>query len=164
VNVGLVEFKALQTSMSYLTELGNYGDLNVTLNHLYTEEQLETPGSGNTVKLDGQIGRSKHRVTASATWSLGDWSVFNQFRWLDGAVFDNADDEFSRTVPGVPSWFVMDTSIRYALNDNIDLQLTVDNLLDRDMPYPAAGSAFGETTYFSGVLGRYATFTARARF
>lgn len=164
VNVGLVEFKALQTSMSYFTELGSLGDLNVTLNHLFTEEQRETPGSGNTVELDGQIGRSKHRVTASATWSRGDWSVFNQFRWLDGAMFNNADDEFSRTVPGVPSWFVMDTSIRYALNDNVELQLTIDNLLDREMPYPAAASGFGETTYFSGVMGRYATFTARARF
>ena len=164
VNVGLVEFRGLQSAVSYATGLGRFGDLNLTLNHLYTEDQLETPGSGNTVQLDGQIGRSQHRVTASATWSLGDWTVFNQFRWLDSAVFDNSDDEFTRTVPGVPSWFVMDTSIQYALNDNIDFQLNIDNLLDRDMPYPAAASALGETTYFSGVMGRYATFTARARF
>lgn len=164
VNVGLVEFKGLQSSVSWLAGLGNYGDLNLTLNHLYTDEQLETPGSGNTVELDGQIGRSKHRVTATATWSAGDWRVFNQFRWLDSAVFNNADDEFSRTVPGVGSWFVMDTGIVYSLNENIELQLNIDNLLDREMPYPAAASAFGETTYFSGVMGRYATFTARARF
>jgi iron complex outermembrane recepter protein len=164
VNVGLIEFKGLQTSMSWLTGLGDYGDLNVSLNHLYTDEQLETPGSGNTVRLDGQIGRSTHRVSANATWSVGDFRIFNQFRWLDGAVFDNSDDEFTRTVPGVGSWFVMDAGIAYALNDNIDLQLNVDNLLDREMPYPAAASALGETTYFSGLLGRYATVTARARF
>jgi outer membrane receptor protein involved in Fe transport len=164
VNVGLVEFKGLQTSASWATGLGRYGDLNVSLNHLYTEEQLETPGSGNTVKLDGQVGRSKHRITASTNWSVGDWTWFNQFRWLDGAVFDNADDEFTRAIKGVPSWFVMDTSIRYALNDHVDLQLNIDNLLDRDMPYPAAASENGETAYFSGVMGRYATFTARARF
>ena len=164
VNVGLVEFKGLQSSVSWVTGLGNYGDLNVSLNHLYTDEQLETPGSGNTVRLDGQIGRSKHRVSANTTWSIGDWKLFNQFRWLDGTVFDNSDDEFSRTVPGIPSWFVWDAGILYALNESIELQLNIDNLLDRDMPYPAAGSAFGETTYFSGVMGRYATFTARARF
>jgi len=163
VNVGLVEFRGLQTAMSYATGLGRFGDLSLSLNHLYTDEQLETPGSGNTVQLDGQIGRSKNRVTMTANWSLGDWTVFHQFRWLDGAVFDNSDDEFTRTVPGVPSWFVMDTSVRYQLNDNIELQLNVDNLLDRDMPYPAAASAFGETTYFSGVMGRYATLTARDR-
>ena len=164
INVGLVEFKGLQTSVSYLTGLGNYGDLNLSLNHLFTDEQLETPGSGNTVQLDGTIGRSTHRVSASATWSIGDWKVFNQFRWLDGAVFDNADDEFSRTVPGVGSWFVMDTGVAYSLNENIDLQLNIDNLLDREMPYPAAAGDFGITTYFSGVMGRYATFTVRAGF
>jgi iron complex outermembrane recepter protein len=164
VNVGLVEFKGLQTSISYATGLGNYGDLELSLNHLFTDEQLETPGSGNTVQLDGTIGRSTHRVSANATWSIGDWKIWNQFRWLDGAVFDNADDEFSRTVPGVGSWFVMDTGILYTLNENIDLQLNIDNLLDREMPYPAAADAFGETTYFSGVMGRYATFTVRAGF
>ncbi|MGH8165772.1 MAG: TonB-dependent receptor domain-containing protein [Woeseiaceae bacterium] len=164
INVGLVEFKGLQTSVSYLTGLGNYGDLNLSLNHLFTDEQLETPGSGNTVQLDGTIGRSTHRVSANATWSIGDWKVFNQFRWLDGAVFDNADDEFSRTVPGVGSWFVMDTGVAYSLNENIDLQLNIDNLLDREMPYPAAADANGITTYFSGVMGRYATFTVRAGF
>jgi outer membrane receptor protein involved in Fe transport len=58
----------------------------------------------------------------------------------------------------------MDTGILYAVTDNIDVQLNIDNLLDRDMPYPAAASALGETTYFSGVMGRYATLTARARF
>jgi outer membrane receptor protein involved in Fe transport len=163
-NLGLIEFAGLQTAMSWATSLGDYGDLDLSLNHLYTDKQHETPGSGNTVRLEGTIGRSKHRVTASATWSLGDWRVFNQFRWLDGAVFDNADGEFTRTIPGVGSWLVVDTGIRYALNDNIDFQLNIDNLLDREMPYPAAADPLGETTYFSGVMGRYATFTARARF
>ncbi len=150
--------------LSWSTSLDNYGDLDLSLNHLYTDKQHETPGSGNTMRLEGTIGRSKHRVSATATRSLGDWTVFNQFRWLDGAVFSNADDEFTRTVPGVGSWLVVDTGIAYALNDNIELQLNIDNLLDREMPYPAAASGLGETTYFSGVMGRCATFTARARF
>jgi iron complex outermembrane recepter protein len=164
VNVGLVQFQGLQSAVSWFTELGRFGDLSVSLNHLYTDEQLETPGSGNTVRLDGEIGRSKHRITASTNWSYGDWTWFNQFRWLDSAVFNNADGEFTRDVKGVPSWFVMDTSVRYQLNDNIDFQLNIDNLLDREMPYAAPAHDFGETTYFTGVMGRYATFTARARF
>jgi outer membrane receptor protein involved in Fe transport len=90
--------------------------------------------------------------------------VYNQYRWIDGAVFDNADDEFTRTVPGVGSWFVMDAGVLYAVTDNIDVQLTIDNLFDRDMPWPAAADALGETTYFTGVMGRYATLTARAHF
>lgn len=164
LNIGLVEFAGLQSAVSWSTGLGDYGDLSLTLNHLFTDEQLQTPGSGNTVQLDGQVGRSTHRVTASANWVFGDWTVFNQFRWLDGAVFDNSDDEFSRTVPGIGSWFVMNTSVRYALNDNIDFQLNVDNLLDRGVPYPATASDNGIITYFPSIMGRYATFTARLHF
>ncbi len=164
VNVGLVEFKALQSTMSYATGLGRFGDLDLSLNYLYTDEQLETPGSGNTVKLDGQIGRSKNRVTTTATWSIGDWTWFNQYRWLDSAVFNNADDVNTRNVPGVSSWFVWDTSVVYRLNDNIELQLNVDNLLDRDVPFAAVAADDALATYFGGILGRYTTFTARVRF
>lgn len=164
VNVGLVEFQALQSTMSYATGLGRFGDLDLSLNYLYTDEQLETPGSGNTVRLDGQIGRSKNRVTTSATWSIGDWTWFNQFRWLDDAVFNNADDVNTRNIPGVDSWLVWDTSVLYRLSDSIELQLNIDNLLDNDVPYPAVASDNGLYPYFGGILGRYATFTARARF
>ena len=164
VNVGLVEFSGLQTVASYSLSLGNLGDLNLSLTHLFTEQHLETPGSGNTLRLDGQIGESKDRITATTTWNYGDWTWFNQFRWLSSAVFNNADDEFSRNVSGVGDWLTVDTSIAYALNDNIDLQLNIDNLLDKAVPYPAVASAFGETAYFAGVLERYATFTVRARF
>lgn len=164
VNVGLVEFKALQSTMSYATALGRFGDLDLSLNYLYTDEQLETPGSGNTVRLDGQIGRSKNRVTTSATWSIGDWTWFNQLRWLDSAVFNNADDVDTRNVPGVSSWTVWDTSVVYQLNDIVELQLNIDNVLDKDAPYAAVASDDALYTYFAGILGRYTTFTARARF
>lgn len=164
VNVGLVEFAGLQSAVSYGLSLGEYGDLNLSLTHLFTEEHLETPGSGNTLRLDGQIGESKDRITATAIWSRGDWTVFNQFRWLSSAVFNNADTEFTRNVRGVGDWLTVDTSVAYALNDNIDLQLNIDNLFDKAAPYASIASAAGEATYFSGVLERYATFTVRARF
>ena len=164
VNVGLVEFAGLQSAISYGMSLGNLGDLDFSISHLYTERHLETPGSGNTLRLDGQVGESKDRVTATVTWSRGDWTVFNQVRWLSSAVFNNADDLDTRDVSGLPSWTTFDTSINYAFNDNMDLQLNIDNLFDRKAPYAAPASDFGETAYFSGILERYATFTVRARF
>ena len=94
----------------------------------------------------------------------GDWTWFNQFRWLSNAVFNNADDEFTRNVSGVGDFFIVDTSVAYALNESIDLQVNIDNVFNKTIPYPAVASAFGETAYFSAVLERYATFTVRARF
>ena len=169
-NVGLVEISALQSAISYGMSLGNFGDLNLTLTHLYTEQHLETPGSGNTVRLDGQVGRSKDRVNLNAIWSLNDWTVFAQARYLSGVVFDNSDDfdasdgSATRNVPGLPSWTVFDASVAYALNDHIDLQLNIDNLFDRAAPFASIASGNGESTYFSGILERYAMLTVRARF
>lgn len=167
VNVGLVEYTGIQTVLSYDTDLGAFGSLNIGLNHLFTDKHTETPGSGNTVQFDGEIGDSTHRVNLTGTWYKDKWTVFTQIRWLDGAVFNNADTEFTRNVSGVPSWTNVDTTAVYSIRDNIDLQLTVENLFDNDAPYGAvAGSEHfsGIVTYFPGIRGRYATFTVRARF
>lgn len=166
VNLGLVEFTGVQTVISYATGLGRYGELNLGLNHLFTDKHTEIPGSGNAVDLAGTIGRSEQRLNLNATWNLDDWTVFNQLRWLDSAVFDNADGEFSRSISGVDDWTVLNTTVAYAFNDNIDLQLTIDNLFDEEPPFPATEgtSSVGVPTYFPGILGRFVTFTVRARF
>jgi hypothetical protein len=78
---------------------------------------VKTPGSGNTVQFDGQIGESTNRLNASVIWNYNDWTVFSQIRWLDSAVFDNSDTEFSRNVRGIDDWTVVDASVAYALND-----------------------------------------------
>jgi outer membrane receptor protein involved in Fe transport len=164
VNVGLVEFSGVQTDITYALELGRFGNLNIGLTHLYTDEHIQTPGSGNAVQLDGLIGRSKNRITASTIWNYGDWVWFNQFRWLDDAVFDNADDVNTRDVPGVSSWFMVDTGVSYDFNENLTFQLNIDNLFNRTPPYAATASRRGMITYISGILERYATLSVRASF
>jgi len=164
VNVGLLEFTGVQTVISYDTELGRFGSLNIGLNHLFTDKHIETPGSGNAVQLDGEIGESTHRVNLNVTWYKNNWTVFTQIRWLDAAVFDNTDGEFTRNIKGVGDWTVVDTTVVYAFTDNMDVRVTVDNLFDNDAPYPAVASNAGISTYFPGIRGRYATLTVRAFF
>lgn len=164
VNVGLIEFEGIQTVLSYDTGLGGFGDLTVRLNHQFTEKLVETPGSGNANYYEGEVGRSENRVNLNATWRKGNWKVFSQFRWLSSAVFDNADDEFTRNPSGIDDWLVIDSGVAYQLSDGIELQLNVDNLLDEDPPYAAVASGNGIRAYYSGVRGRYMTLTMRATF
>jgi len=164
VNVGLLEFSGVQTVVSYDTELGRFGSLNVGLNHLYTDKHIETPGSGNALQLDGEIGESQHRLNLNATWYRNDWTVFTQIRWIGSAVFDNADTEFTRNISGVDDWTVVDTTVVYAFRENMDVRVTIDNLFDNDAPYPAVASGAGISTYFPGIRGRFATLTVRAFF
>jgi len=164
VNVGLVEFTGIQSVISYDTELGRFGSLNIGLNHLFTDKHIETPGSGNARQFDGEIGESTHRVNLNATWYKEKWTVFTQIRYIDRAVFDNSDTEFTRNVSGISSWTNVDATAVYSIRDNIDLQLTMENLFDNDAPYGAVAGSGGITTYFPGIRGRYGTFTVRARF
>ena len=100
----------------------------------------------------------------NATWYKNDWAVFTQIRWLDAAVFDNTDTEFSRDVKGVGEWTTVDTTVVYSFRDNMDIRVTVENLFDNDAPYAAPAGTGGISTYFPGIRGRYATFTVRAAF
>lgn len=162
VNVGLVEFRGMQASMDYVRDMGNYGNLRLSMNHLNTKQYDETPGSGNTDEQAGEIGYSKRRTTASLTWSKDKWTVFNQFRLLDSAVFDNSDEPNTRDVKGIDSFFVVDTGVQYQVNDNLAVQLNIDNLLNEKAPYGATIGGVG--TYLTGILERYATITIKGSY
>jgi outer membrane receptor protein involved in Fe transport len=53
---------------------------------------------------------------------------------------------------------------------NLKVQLVVDNVFDRQQPYPLpavpANSQFGSgtSTYFSGIMGRYFVLSANYKF
>jgi outer membrane receptor protein involved in Fe transport len=86
-------------------------------------------------------------------------------------VFDNADNEFSRDVPGVDDWTIFDTSFSFDLSDQVKLQLNIDNVFDQGAPFAATASASGDptssigvVTYYSGIIGRMARLSVRARF
>lgn len=164
VNVGQLEFSGLLTSLSYGHGLGEYGDISYSLNHIYTDDLIETVGAGNPNQQDGEIGNSKHRVTATTTWTKDKWRLYGQFRWLDDAVFDNSDSPNSRDVLGVDDWFNVDAGIGYEVNEQIDVQLNVDNLFNVDAPFAAVAQGAGIQTYFPSILERYVTLTVRGTF
>jgi outer membrane receptor protein involved in Fe transport len=164
VNATLLEFQGVQSAISFSQEFDRLGMITWRLNHLYTDRYRRTIGSGNPVRLDGRIGRSRHRITTSLTWAKNRWSWFTQFRWLDEAVFDNSDDEFTRDVSGVGDWFIVDTSVSYSWDDRFEVQLNVDNVFNEGPPKPCVTDYGCQQAYFPGVLGRYAMISARARF
>ncbi len=171
VNVSSIEFEGRQTVLSYFRGLGRFGDLNLSMTHMYTEEDLLTASSNNTIDQTGTIGRAKHRVNLNTTWNVGKWTWYNQIRWIDDSVFDNLDDEFTRDVREAGDWMVVDSTLGYRLNERFDLRLTVENLLDREPPLLAlatgtSGSSgnMGIRTYFPSIIGRFATLSMTGSF
>ena len=162
VNIARREVTGVQSAMSWFTTLGDFGDLGLNFNHMYTEKNTFTPGAGNAIDWAGTIGNAEHRANLSATWHAGDWTWYNQLRWLDSSVFTNENTVYSPA--SVPSWTVLNTTLGYAVTENLDVSLTVDNLFNRKSPFPAAGIDQGIRTYYSSILGRYARLKFKAHF
>lgn len=168
VNVANRDFKGLKSSVSYSFDLADKGDLSLRLNHIYTDTLTTQTGGAQTIDLAGTIGNSKHRVNGSATWTMDEWRVFGQARWISSAVFLNAANNLS--INNVDSYLNIDAGVDYQLNDKINLQISVDNLFNSAPPYPslAAGAGNGNNngivTYLPGVLERFVTFTVRGSF
>ena len=144
--------------MSYFTDLGRLGDLNLSVTHMYTKERRFLPGAGNDFDAVGVIGFPHHKLNINTIWHIGKWTWFNQVRWLDDSVFDRSFEPGELDVEGVGDWTVVDSTLGYRLSDRYDVRLTVENLLDRE---PALASLalgnLGLRTYLPGVIGRYAT-------
>lgn len=158
-NVDSISFKGVQAVAAYRIDLGEYGTLNLTGNHLYTHENTQTRGANDPQIFAGQVGNNKYRTTLSAAWESGKWRIFNQLRHLSKGDF-GPDRDFE-----IGGWAVVDTAISYEIQEDIFIQLNIDNLFDREAPYLAGlrNNAVA-TTYFSGINGRYATLSFRGRF
>ena len=120
--------------------------------------------STSMVEPTGTIGFNEDAVTVSGLWSVANWSVYGQLRYLGSAVFSNADNEFTRDIRDVDSWSVFNAAVSYQLNDRAMMQLNVDNLFDEGPPFAALASPRGLTTYFPGVIGRTARLSLRVSF
>ena len=86
-------------------------------------------------------------------------------------MFDNADNGFTRDVPGVDDWTIFDLSFSIDLTDKVNLQLNIDNVFDKGAPFAATApgngdvtSSIGVVTYYSGIIGRMARLSVRASF
>ena len=79
-------------------------------------------------------------------------------------MFDNSlAGSNTSQITGVGNWWVNDVTLGYSPIPNLKVQLVVDNVFDRQAPYPLPATpptandpgGSGTSTYFSGILGRY---------
>jgi outer membrane receptor protein involved in Fe transport len=96
--------------------------------------------------------------------------VLWQTRYVGHAVFDNTLSADNAPQQGVGWWFVNNLTVGAMPIPNLKVQLVVDNVFDRQQPYPLpavpANSQFGSgtSTYFSGIMGRYFVLSANYKF
>jgi iron complex outermembrane recepter protein len=177
-NEGFENFNGVTLQFDYSFDVpaptqGEFGQLDFQVNHFYENHLSQAIGAEDVTVLAGSIGNSKQRGTIDLTWSKNSWFALWQTRYVGPAVWDNALPALNTPTQGVGWWFVNNLTVGTMPIPNLKVQLVVDNVFDRQAPYPFptvppnsefAGLNTGLSTYYSGILGRYFVLSANYKF
>ena len=73
--------------------------------------------------------------------------------------FSNLNTPTSQNILTVGRWWVINSSVAYYVTDRINVRVVINNVFDKEPPFPAlAGAAANFTAstsyYFAGIIGR----------
>ena len=164
-NEGFQTFNGVQTQFDYSFDLpgaGRYGSFAVRLNEFFMNHNKQAIGSSDVLNFPGELGFSKHKAVLDLTWSKNTFFALWQTRFTGRAVFDNAlAGSNTAQIMGVGNWWVNDLTLGYSPIRNLNVQMVVDNVFNKEEPFPlptvppTSNNGNATSTYFSGILGRY---------
>jgi iron complex outermembrane recepter protein len=177
-NEGYEDFNGVTLVYDYSFDVpapnpGQFGQFDVQVNHFFENHRSLSIGAEDVTVYPGTIGESKQRGTVDFTWSKNKLYALWQVHYTGHAVWDNALPANNSPYPGVGWWAVNNLTVGVEPVSNLKLQLVVDNIFDKQPPYPYpsgppnsqfAGSNQGGSTYFSGIMGRYFVLSANYKF
>ena len=167
VNAGLLEFSGIQGQVDYTINFpSGFGALNTRVGWLDMQQLNQKIASASQISLAGELGANaglqatpRHKGNINfdyQVWKL-DWNLQGIF--IGAVKFSNADSPGDKDIPGVGRWWLFNSTLGYAPIDHLNVRFIVDNVFNKEPPYPAiagTGGNFASSTslYFSGILGR----------
>jgi outer membrane receptor protein involved in Fe transport len=172
-NEGFENFNGVTLQWDYGFNLPrNFGSFDIALNHFFQNHLSQAVGVEDVTVLPGTIGNSKHRGTIDFTWTKNWIYALWQTKYVGHAVFDNTLSSTNADFTGVGAWFVQNLTVGGTPTSNLRVQLVVDNLFDKQPPFPFPatppnsqfGGNTGLTAYYEGVIGRFFLLSANYKF
>jgi iron complex outermembrane recepter protein len=172
-NAGYENFNGITSEFDYSYTLPNqYGALDLRINYFFNNRLNQQVGVADVEKFAGAIGYSKQRAVANLGWSRGAFSALWQTTFVGPAVWDNSLSSTNTPQQGVGAWWVHNVTLDYDATSRLRVQFVVDNVFDKQAPFPLPASPPNSTllipnaieTYFSGILGRYFVLSASYHF
>jgi len=174
VNAGLLEFKGISAAIDYTFDLPRaLGSLQWRLNYLDTIKILSQVGSASPNELSGELanapGVPKSKGTVDIDYRYGPFSWDWQGIFLGGINFNNMNTPTSQDYLSVAPWWLINSTLAYNVTKQFTARLIVDNVFNKQPPYPALAGAQANftpatTLYFSGIIGRTYLVTANFHF
>lgn len=164
-NAASLKFAGLTATASYRVPLGTDSSIGLGVNYLYVDRLEQQVGAGDINHTRGEIGNPKHSGTINANYDGKVISALFQAQYFGKSRFNVDEADNARNIRGVDDWWLFNATLGVKVNERFGLKFIVDNVFDRQAPYPVpAGHAQGTPTYFSGIMGRYFRLSATARF
>ncbi len=183
LNLNTLKTSGYDFEVGYAFETRRAGEFNSRLVATFLDERTFFLSSDDDIDfVEGELGDPELQINFRTTWSLGDWEVFGELRWIDSMYIvsqeslfgsptniDPNPDQRSPTETGSQTYF--DLGVNYQFNDNLRFGLTVDNAFDQDPPFPLFGNDQG-TAVDNGdgagaifdTIGRFVNLTASYEF
>ncbi len=173
-NAALLEFKGVTIAADWSTQLpNNAGALKLTASWLNTSKLVQQVGTESPSSIVGELGASQAAPHGKGTFDVGyskgpfSWNV--QANYTGPFNFNNKDSADSKDILGVSHWWLVNTTIGLAFSKHLQMRFIVNNVSDKEPPYPALagiGGNFSSATslYSAGILGRTYLLSGAYRF
>jgi outer membrane receptor protein involved in Fe transport len=177
VNAGYLRFTGLASALNWVVdvptfghaEAGSLGSLEFRASHLDTMRLVSKVGAASQNNNAGEIGTSKSKGQLNMTYRKGPFYWYWQGVFIGNAAFSNVNTPTTQNYWGVANWWLINSTLGYQVAENTRLRLVVNNVFDKEPPYPAlagsGGNFAGATSqYFSGIIGRAFTLSVDMHF
>ena len=179
VNAGLLHFQGITVGADWTVDLpADIGRLESRLNYLDTRQLVLQVGSAAPINQAGELGTAtvgnnvaapKSRGTISFTYTKGPFLWYWQGQYISSMKFDNNDTATSKDILRVHPWWLINSTIGYDFSKLCSVRLIVNNVFDKEPPFPAlavTGGNFSSASslYFPGIIGRTYLLSADVHF
>lgn len=174
VNAGLLHFQGITVGADWTVALpADLGRLESRLSYLDTRQLVLQVGSAAPVNEAGELGTTvatpKSKGTISFTYDKGPFSWLWQGLYFSSMNFNNDNTATSQNILSVHPWWLINSTIGYEITKSTAVRLIVDNVFDKEPPFPALAGTGGNfatasSLYFPGIIGRTYLLSGDVRF
>jgi len=149
------------------------GSMQWRVNYLDTKQLLSQVGSASPNELSGELanapGVPKSKGSIDIDYRYGPLSWDWQGIFLGSINFNNQNTSTSQDILSVAPWWLINSTISYNVSKQFTVRLIVDNVFDKEPPFPALAGAQANftpatTLYFSGIMRRTYLLAANLHF
>ena len=174
VNAGLLHFQGFTVGLEETFELPKeLGTVQFRAHYLDTKTLLLRVGSAAPLNEADTLNQLEATPKSKAVFDLnyrkGPFEWYWQAQYYSMMDFNNQNTPTSQDILSVPKWWLINSTISVDVTKSLQMRLVVDNVFDKEPPYPALagdGGNFSAATslYFAGIIGRTYLLTVDYRF